>query len=65
MTVRELKHEALAKQWASNIVQCRQSGLSVAAWCDAHQIQWMRETFTCAVKQETVWHTIKFCHANI
>lgn len=38
MTVREMKHAALAEQWTANIIDCRQSGLSVAAWCEEHQV---------------------------
>lgn len=52
MTVREMKHAALAEQWTANIMDCRQSGLSVAAWCEEHQVnkstyyKWERRLLT-------------------
>ena len=52
MTVREMKHAALAEQWTANIIDCRQRGLSVAAWCEEHQVnkstyyKWERRLLT-------------------
>ena len=54
MTVREMKHDLLAKQWRSMIIECRQSGSSVAAWCAEHQVnkstyyKWERKLLTKA-----------------
>lgn len=62
MTVREMKHVALAEQWTANIIDCRQSGLSVAAWCSEHQVnkstyyKWERRLLTEVGPREKQTH---------
>ena len=62
MTVREMKHAALAEQWTANIIDCRQSGLSVAAWCEEHQVnkstyyKWERRLLTEVGPREKQMH---------
>ena len=62
MTVREMKHAALAEQWTANIIDCRQSGLSVAAWCEEHQVnkstyyKWERRLLTEVGPREKQTH---------
>ena len=38
MGVRTIKHEALMQEWTARIAECRSSGMTVKAWCEAQGI---------------------------
>ena len=35
MGVQAIKHEALLQEWTARFAECRSSGMSVKAWCEA------------------------------
>ncbi len=37
-TVQAIKHEALLREWAGRIAECRSSGMTVKAWCEAQGV---------------------------
>ena len=38
MGVEAIKHEALLQEWTGRFAQCRSSGMTVKAWCEAQGI---------------------------
>lgn len=38
MNVTELKHQVKLKEWHERIMECRSQGVTVAQWCQEHQI---------------------------
>ena len=38
MGVQAIKHEALLQEWTGRFAQCRSSGMTVKAWCEAQGV---------------------------
>ena len=38
MGVQAIKHEALLQEWATRFAECRSSGMTVKAWCEAEGV---------------------------
>ena len=57
MGVRELKHAAKVQEWSARVAECRNSGISVKAWCREHGIafktyyNWERQIVKEATRQ--------------
>lgn len=51
MKLQDAKREAMLKQWREMVYQCRNSGETVAAWCQAQNIP----TATYYRRQKLVW----------
>ena len=59
MGVRAIKHEALMQEWTARIAECRSSGMTVKAWCEAQGISiktyyyWEKQVVAKANQQAT------------
>ena len=51
MKLQDAKREAMLQQWREMVYQCRNSGRTVAAWCQAHNIP----AATYYRRQKLVW----------
>ena len=59
MGVREIKHEALIREWTARFAECRSSGMTVKAWCETQGISiktyyyWEKQVVAKANQQAT------------
>ena len=57
MGVQAIKHEALLQEWTGRFAQCRSSGMTVKAWCEAQGVSikkyyyWERQVIAKGIEQ--------------
>ena len=60
MSVQELKHAARLQEWSGRVAECRNSGISVKAWCAEKGIalktyyNWEKQIVKAATQQYTL-----------